>query len=90
LRASEINADILLKATKVDGIYNKDPNKHDDAIKYEQLKYIDALRDRLNVMDSTAFSLCMENKMPILVFNMREPGSILSAVMGDKIGTLVS
>lgn len=90
LRASEINADILLKATKVDGIYDKDPNKHDDAVKYEQLQYIDALKDRLNVMDSTAFSLCMENKMPILVFSMREPGSILQAVMGDKIGTLVS
>ncbi|MGK0176519.1 MAG: uridylate kinase [Lentimonas sp.] len=89
LRASEINADILLKATKVDGIYDKDPNKHDDAVKYEQLEYIDALRDRLNVMDSTAFSLCMENKMPILVFSMREPGAILRAVTGDKIGTLV-
>ena len=90
LRGSEINADILLKATKVDGIYNKDPNKYKDAVKYEQLKYIDALKDRLNVMDSTAFSLCMENKMPILVFSMREPGSILRAVMGDKIGTLVT
>ena len=79
LRASEINADILLKATKVDGIYDKDPDKH-----------IDALRDQLNVMDSTAFSLCMENKMPILVFNMREPGSILRAIKGEKIGTLVN
>lgn len=90
LRASETNADILLKATKVDGIYDKDPNKYDDAIKYEKLQYIDALKDRLNVMDSTAFSLCMENKTPILVFSMREQGSILRAVMGDKIGTLVS
>ena len=90
LRASEISANILLKATKVDGIYNKDPNKHDDAVKYDHLQYIDALRDRLNVMDSTAFSLCMENKMPILVFSMREPGAILRAVMGDKIGTLVN
>ena len=90
LRASETNADILLKATKVDGIYDKDPNKHNDAVKYEHLQYIDALKDRLNVMDSTAFSLCMENKMPILVFSMREPGSILRAVMGDEIGTLVN
>ena len=90
LRASEISADILLKATKVDGIYNKDPNKHNNAVKYDHLQYIDALRDRLNVMDSTAFSLCMENKMPILVFSMREPGAILRAVMGDKIGTLVN
>lgn len=90
LRASEIGADILLKATKVDGIYDKDPNKHVGAVKYEKLQYIDALQRRLNVMDSTAFSLCMENKMPILVFSMHEPGSILRAVMGDEIGTLVS
>jgi len=90
LRAREIGADMLMKATKVDGIYNKDPNKHDDAVKYDHLEYIDALRDRLNVMDSTAFSLCMENKMPILVFSMREPGSILRAVMGEEIGTLVN
>lgn len=90
LRASEINAEILLKATKVDGVYNKDPQKHTDAVKYEQLQYINALQDRLNVMDSTAFSLCMENEMPILVFSMHEPGAILKAVMGEKIGTLVS
>jgi len=89
LRASEIGADMLMKATKVDGIYDKDPNKHADAVKYDHLEYIDALRDRLNVMDSTAFSLCMENKMPILVFSMREPGSILRAVMGEHIGTRV-
>ncbi|MGB0343998.1 MAG: UMP kinase [Coraliomargarita sp.] len=90
LRASEIGADMLMKATKVDGIYDKDPAKHDDARKFDKLNYIDALRDRLNVMDSTAFSLCMENKMPILVFSMREPGSILRAVMGESIGTLVN
>ena len=90
LRASEIGADMLMKATKVDGIYNKDPHKHDDAVKYDHLDYIDALRDRLSVMDSTAFSLCMENKMPILVFSMREPGAILRAVMGEEIGTLVN
>ena len=89
LRASEIGADMLMKATKVDGIYDKDPNQHDDAVKYDHLEYIDALRDRLNVMDSTAFSLCMENKMPILVFSMREQGSILRAVMGEHIGTRV-
>ncbi|MEM8868621.1 MAG: UMP kinase [Verrucomicrobiota bacterium] len=89
LRASEIGADMLMKATKVDGIYNKDPAKHDDAVKYDNLEYISALRDRLNVMDSTAFSLCMENKMPILVFSMTEPGSIYRAVMGEQIGTLV-
>jgi uridylate kinase len=90
LRASEIGADMLMKATKVDGIYNKDPNKHGDAVKYDKLNYIDALRDRLNVMDSTAFSLCMENKMPILVFSMQEPGAILRAVMGEEIGTFVN
>ena len=90
LRANEINADILLKATKVDGIYDKDPNQHNDAVKYDHLHYIDALRDRLNVMDSTAFSLCMENKMPILVFSMHKPSAIIRAVTGDKIGTLVN
>jgi len=90
LRANEIGADMLMKATKVDGIYNKDPAKHDDAVKYDHIPYIDALRERLEVMDSTAFSLCMENKMPILVFSMKESGSILRAVMGETIGTLVN
>ena len=87
LRASEIGAEILMKATKVDGVYNKDPARHCDAIKYDRIPYIDALKERLQVMDSTAFSLCMENKMPILVFSMKEPGSIHRAVMGDSIGT---
>ncbi len=89
LRASEIGADMLMKATKVEGIYNKDPKKHDDAVKYDHVHYVDALRERLEVMDSTAFSLCMENQLPILVFSMREPGSIYRAVMGEEIGTLV-
>lgn len=89
LRASEIGADMLMKATKVDGIYDKDPATNDDAIKLEHVPFIDALRDRLKVMDSTAFSLCMENQLPILVFSMTEPGSIYRAVMGEKIGTLV-
>ena len=89
LRANEIGADMLMKATKVDGIYNKDPKKHDDAVKYDHVPYVDALRERLEVMDSTAFSLCMENQLPILVFSMREPGSIYRAVMGEEIGTLV-
>ncbi|MGZ0656071.1 UMP kinase [Coraliomargarita sp. W4R53] len=90
LRASETGADMLMKATKVDGIYNKDPEKHSDAVKYDHVPYIDALRDRLKIMDSTAFSLCMENKLPILVFSMKEPGSIYRAVMGEEIGTLVN
>jgi uridylate kinase len=89
LRASEIGADMLMKATKVDGVYDKDPAKHTDAVKYESLRYIDALREQLNVMDSTAFSLCMENAMPVLVFSMREAGSIYRAVMGEAIGTRV-
>ncbi|MFU8848850.1 MAG: UMP kinase [Opitutales bacterium] len=89
LRANEIGADMLMKATKVDGIYDKDPAKHKDAVKYEHVPYLTALRDRLQVMDSTAFSLCMENQLPILVFSMKEPGSIYRAVMGEKIGTLV-
>lgn len=89
LRANEIGADMLMKATKVDGIYDKDPEKNEDAVKYDHIPYIDALRDRLKVMDSTAFSLCMENELPLLVFSMREPNSIYRAVMGEKIGTLV-
>ncbi|MEC7236127.1 MAG: UMP kinase, partial [Verrucomicrobiota bacterium] len=89
LRANEIGADMLMKATQVDGIYNKDPKKHDNAVKYDHIPYVDALRERLEIMDSTAFSLCMENQLPILVFSMREPGSIHSAVMGEEIGTLV-
>ena len=89
LRASEIGAEILMKATKVDGIYNKDPNQFDDAEKYESLTYLEALKERLNVMDSTAFSLCMDNKMPLMVFSMEEEGSLMKAVMGEKIGTVV-
>ncbi len=89
LRASEIGAEMLMKATKVDGIYNKDPAKHKDAVMYDHVPYIDALRERLQVMDSTAFSLCMENQLPILVFSMKQPGAIYRAVMGEKIGTLV-
>ncbi len=89
LRASEMRADIIMKATKVDGIYDKDPNKFDDAVKYEEITFIDALKQRLNVMDSTAFSLCLDNNVPILVFNLDDPHAIKKAVLGDKIGTLV-
>jgi uridylate kinase len=90
LRASEIDAEVIMKATNVDGVYNKDPNKHADATRFENVSYIDALRERLKVMDSTAFTLCMDNRMPILVFNLREAGGILKAVNGEEIGTLVS
>ncbi|MFM7750117.1 MAG: uridine monophosphate kinase, partial [Opitutaceae bacterium] len=89
LRASEMHADIIMKATKVDGIYDKDPKKHADAVKYDQLTFIDALKQRLNVMDSTAFSLCMDNNVPILVFDLNDEHSIRKAVVGEKIGTLV-
>jgi uridylate kinase len=89
LRASEMHADIIMKATKVDGIYDKDPKKFPDAVKYDQISYIDALKQRLNVMDSTAFSLCLDNNVPILVFDLGAEHAIRSAVLGDKIGTLV-
>jgi uridylate kinase len=89
LRASEMHADIIMKATKVDGIYDRDPKKHPDAVRYDQITFIDALRQRLNVMDSTAFSLCLDNNVPILVFNLAEPHIIKRAAMGEKVGTLV-
>ncbi|MBN38806.1 MAG: UMP kinase [Opitutae bacterium] len=89
LRASEISADIILKATKVDGIYDKDPHKYDDAKKYDRLTYMECLENRLSVMDSTAFSLCMDNRMPILVFDLRQKESIRSAVSGKSFGTIV-
>lgn len=89
LRASEIGAEIFMKATKVDGIYDEDPAKNPKAKKYDEISFIDALKKRLHIMDSTAFSLCLDNSMPILVFNMTKPGSIKRAVMGEKIGTLV-
>jgi len=89
LRASEMHADIILKATKVDGIYDKDPKKFPDAIKYDEISFIDALKQRLNVMDSTAFSLCLDNNVPILVFDLNDEHAIRRAVTGKKIGTLV-
>jgi uridylate kinase len=89
LRAMEIGAEVIMKATKVDGIYDKDPMKHSDAIKYDDLSYLDVLNQRLNVMDSTAISLCMDNALPILTFNMTEPANILRAIEGQKIGTLI-
>jgi uridylate kinase len=89
LRASELHADIILKATKVDGVYDKDPKKFPDAVKFEQLTFIEALKQRLNVMDSTAFSLCMDNDVPILVFDLNDEHAIKKAVLGEKIGTLV-
>ena len=89
LRAMEINAEILMKATKVDGIYDKDPTKHSDAKKYDKISYIEVLKQGLQVMDSTAISLCMDNKLPIMTFDLAKPGNILKAVQGDSIGTVV-
>lgn len=89
LRAIEIGADIIMKATKVDGVYDKDPIKHKDAVKFESLTYIDALNKQLKVMDSTAISLCMENNLPILTFNLNKQGNVLKAVKGENIGTII-
>lgn len=89
LRAMEINAEIIMKATKVDGIYDKDPVKNSDAKKFDKISYIDVLNKGLQVMDSTAISLCMDNKLPILTFDLTIPGNILKAVTGEKIGTMV-
>lgn len=89
LRAMEINAEILMKATKVDGIYDKDPVKNSDAKRYDKISYIDVLKQGLEVMDSTAISLCMDNKLPIMTFDLSKPGNILKAIVGEKIGTLV-
>lgn len=89
LRAMEVHAEVLLKATKVDGIYDRDPHKHSDAARYTKLTYLDVLANDLNVMDSTAISLCKENGLPILVFNMLVRDNIRRVVCGEPIGTLV-
>lgn len=90
LRANEIGAEIILKATKVDGIYDSDPMKNSDAKRYDHITYGEALAKRLQVMDSTAFSLCMDNHMPIIVFDMNKPDNIRRALSGERVGTLVS
>ena len=90
LRANEIGADVLMKATKVDGIYDSDPKKNRSAKRYAQISFQEALDKRLGVMDAEAFALCEANRLPILVFSMGEPGSILKAVRGESSGTLVS
>lgn len=89
LRAAEIDADIIFKATNVDGVYDKDPNKYPDAVKYDFLSYNEILSHELKVMDSTAASLCRDNKLPILVFNLENPANIIAAVQGESIGTIV-
>ncbi len=90
LRAMEIHADAILKATKVDGVYDKDPVTHPDAVRFERLSYIEVLQRNLKVMDSTAISLCRDNGLPILVFNLNEKGNIRRAVLGEPIGTWVA
>jgi uridylate kinase len=90
LRASEMGAEVILKATKVDGVYDSDPMKNPRARRFSNIRYLDALKRRLKIMDSTAFSLCMDNAIPIVVFDMFKRGNLRRAVLGEKIGTLVS
>ena len=89
LRAAEINADVLIKATKVDGVYDKDPKKHEDAKKYDKITYIDVLNKELNVMDSTAISLCMEENIPIIVFNILKKGNLKEVLKNQSIATII-
>ena len=89
LRAAEIGADIIFKATNVDGVYDKDPNKFDDAVKFDVITHSEVLAKNLKVMDATAASLCRDNKLPILVFNLTDPQNIVKAVCGENIGTIV-
>jgi uridylate kinase len=90
LRANEIGAEVILKATKVDGVYDTDPKKNAKAKRYARISYLEALQKRLKVMDSTAFSLCMDNKMPIIVFDFFKPHNLKRVVMGETVGTLVT
>jgi len=90
LRAIETGAEIMLKATKVDGVYDKDPMRHEDALRYEKISYSEVLNQGLGVMDLTAVSLCQENQMPVLVFNLNEAGALRRAVEKEAVGTLVS
>ncbi|MEB2285152.1 MAG: UMP kinase [Polyangiaceae bacterium UTPRO1] len=89
LRAMEIGAEVILKATKVDGVYSADPATHPEAVRYRELSYIEVLNRELKVMDATAISLCMDNTLPVIVFNLLEPGNIRKAVLGEAIGTIV-
>jgi len=89
LRAMEINAQVIIKGTRVDGVFDKDPEKFPDAKKFDELTYIEVLQKNLKVMDSTSVSLCMDNKLPIIVFNLNEPKGLLKLIQGEKIGTIV-
>jgi uridylate kinase len=90
LRAMELKADVLLKGTKVDGVFNADPKLHADAVKYEEITYMDILKQGLKVMDLTAVSLCKDNNVPMVIFNINEPGNIKRVVVGEKVGSLVT
>ncbi|HCR55201.1 MAG TPA: UMP kinase [Cytophagales bacterium] len=90
LRAIEVQADVVLKGTRVDGVYSKDPEKHSDAVRYEKLSFQEAYEKSLNIMDMTAFTLCMENNLPIVVFDMNKKGNLLKIAQGEKTGTLIS
>jgi uridylate kinase len=90
LRAIEIKADVILKGTRVDGIYTADPEKDPTATKYNKISFSECIQQKLNVMDMTAFTLCMENKLPIIVFDMNQPGNLMRVVVGEKVGTLVA
>lgn len=90
LRAIEVQADVVLKGTRVDGVYSKDPEKFDDAVRYETLSFQEAYEKSLNIMDMTAFTLCMENNLPIVVFDMNKKGNLLKVVQGEQTGTLIS
>ena len=90
LRASEINAEVLIKGTRVNGIYTADPEKDSTAVKFETISFDEVIKKRLPVMDMTAFTMCQENNMPIIVFDMNQPGSLLKVLEGEKIGTLVA
>ena len=90
MRASEVGAEIVIKATKTDGVYDKDPMLHADAVRYEKLNYDEVLNQNLRVMDATAIAFCRDNQLPILVLDYRSPDSILKAVCGEKIGTLIN
>jgi uridylate kinase len=90
LRGVEIDADVILKGTRVDGIYNEDPEKNKDAVKFDYISFEDVLKKGLNVMDTTAFTLSQENKLPIIVFDMNKEGNLLKICKGDNIGTIVN
>jgi uridylate kinase len=90
LRANEIGAEVILKATKVDGIYDSDPHKNPNAQRYSQITYLEAIQKQLKVLDSTAFTLCMDNKMPIIVFDMFKPHNLKRVVLGESVGTQVT